>query len=141
MHKFDTFWNEILEKYENAIGVNVSSKIPDFEKFFKSLDKDEKKNFKPLLKILAHSLQFLDKLQMQNSKLDSLRQELKTSSLSADSENTKLLEKQILKLQNTCKEFVNSEEAMSKQLNLLQSKNSELEEDLNRAAKDIVELK
>lgn len=121
MDKFDDFWTTILKKYEK-VTTNMNSDVPDFERLFKSLSKPEKRSFKPFLKILAHSLQFLDKIAVLESKLDALKEELKLASDSQSLEKTKLLERQILKLQNNCKEFINSEEIMKKQLNYMQQK-------------------
>lgn len=141
MVKFDKFWSEVLDKYDKVVRSNMNPKVPDFERLFKSLDKPEKRHFKPFLKILAHSLQFLDKLETVESKMDALKEELRISTESQDLEKIKLLERQIIKLQNNCKDFINSEETMKRQLNYMQEKNAELDEDMNRAAKEILELK
>ena len=141
MQKFDKFWTEILDKYEKVVSSEMNPNVPDFEKLFKSLERPEKRHFKPFLKILAHSLQFLDKLQTQNTKIESLKSEIKTNALALETEKSKLLEKQILKLQNNCKDFIMSEETMKKQLNYMQDKNKELEEDIERYTNDISELK
>lgn len=141
MQKFDKFWTELLEKYEKVVSSEMNPNVPDFEKLFKSLERPEKRHFKPFLKILAHSLQFLDKLQMQSNKIESLKAELKTNALALEVEKSKLLEKQIIKLQNNCKDFIMSEDTMKKQLNYMQEKNKELEEDLEKSANDISEFK
>lgn len=141
MQKFDKFWNEMLEKYEKVVSSEMNPNVPDFERLFKSLERPEKRHFKPFLKILAHSLQFLDKLQSQSNKLESLKSEVKSNALALEVEKSKLLEKQILKLQNNCKDFIMSEDTMKKQLNYMQEKNKELEEDLEKSANDLSELK
>ena len=141
MQKFDKFWSEMLEKYEKVVSSEMNPNVPDFERLFKSLERPEKRHFKPFLKILAHSLQFLDKLQTQSNKLESLKSEVKSNALALEVEKSKLLEKQILKLQNNCKDFIMSEDTMKKQLNYMQEKNKELEEDLEKSANDLIELK
>lgn len=101
MVKFDKFWTEILEKYDNVVKSGMNPNVPDFERLFKSLDRPEKRNFKPFLKILAHSLQFLEKMQTMDRTIDSLKEEAKVNLQALDLEKQKLLEKQILKLQNS----------------------------------------
>lgn len=141
MEKFDQFWTDILKKYEKVTNSQMNPKVPDFEKLFKSLSKPEKRKFKPFLKILAHSLQFLDKMENLDTKLNNLKEELKASIESQSVDKIKMLENQILKLQKNCKNFISSEESMKKQLQFMQEKNKELDKDLDRAAKEILELK
>ena len=99
MDKFDAFWAEVLTKYDGVVSKGMNPNIPDFERLFKSLEKQEKRLFKPFLKILAHSLQFLDKISNLDSKLTCLKSELSTIQNSVEIDKTKLLEKQIIKLQ------------------------------------------
>lgn len=99
MVKFDNFWTEILNKYEKVTNSNMNPNVPEFEKLFKTLSKPEKKHFKPFLKILAHSLQFCDKMSSLDSKLEGLKSELKSAIDNQNSEKSKLLENQIIRLQ------------------------------------------
>jgi chromosome segregation ATPase len=112
-----------------------------FEKLFKSLDKFEKKNFKPFLKILAHSLQFLDKLQTVDEKLEALKKEIDHEKRDKEVEKTKLMERQIIKLQNNCKDFIMAEETLKSQLEYMRGKNTDLEEELAASKKNYTHLK
>lgn len=141
MVKFDKFWSDILQKYEKVTNSSMNPNVPDFEKLFKSLSKPEKKNFKPFLKILAHSLQFLDKMMSLDTKLEGLKKELKASLESQDQEKIKMLETQIINLQKNCKDFITSEDVMKRQIQYLQEKNKELDNDMDKAAHEILEYK
>jgi hypothetical protein len=141
MVKFDNFWTEVLKKYEKVTNSNMNPNVPEFEKLFKSLTKPEKKNFKPFLKILAHSLQFCDKMFNLDYKLESLKNELKTAIDNQNTGKSKLLENQIIKLQKNCQDFINSEEMLKRQLQYMQEKNKELDDDINKAAKDLLDYK
>ena len=123
------------------MSAGMNHNIPDFERLFKSLEKQEKKIFKPFLKILAHSLQFLDKLNTLNGKMVSLKTELEMMQNKVNNEKTQLLEKQIIKLQKNCNDFISSEDRMKTQLKHLQDQNSSLETEVENAAGDILELK
>lgn len=114
----------------------MNPSVPEFEKLFKTLSKQEKKNFKPFLKILAHSLQFVDKLSSVNNKYEALKEEMASEQRDKEMQKVHLMEKQIIKLQNSCKDFIMSEESFKGQLEYMQQKNQDLEKELKITKKN-----
>jgi hypothetical protein len=57
---------------------NLDKSIPNFKSLFSKLDNNEKLRFKPILQIVAHSLQFLKKINTLDESYNFLQKDYKT---------------------------------------------------------------
>lgn len=76
IQKFKEFWDFILMEHETVLS-NLDKNIPNFKALFSKLDADEKIRFKPILQIVAHSLQFLKKIMTLDQSYNFLQKDYK----------------------------------------------------------------
>lgn len=142
IQKFKEFWDFILMEHETVLS-NLDKNIPNFKALFSKLNADEKARFKPILQIVAHSLQFLKKIMTLDQSYNFLQKDYKkfvsTTNQSFDqiSENDKnkaeMLEQQLVIMQNECVKLREKEAAAKAQVR-------QLEQEL-KATENIAELK
>lgn len=74
--KFKEFWEFILMENQPVLN-NLDKSIPNFKSLYSKLDADEKQKFKPILQIVAHSLQFLKKIKTLDESYNFLSKDYK----------------------------------------------------------------
>lgn len=116
---------------------NLDKSIPNFKALFSKLNADEKVRFKPILQIVAHSLQFLKKiisldesynfLQKDYKKFTSTTNESIDQSLTMEKSKLETLEKQLSIMQEECTKLRDKETASKNQIRQLEQelKNAE----------------
>lgn len=101
--KFKEFWDFILMDHQHVLN-NLDKNIPNFKSLFSKLDANEKQRFKPILQIVAHSLQFLKKIISLDESYNLISKTNQTFDMI--SENGKgtveILEKQLSIMQDEC---------------------------------------
>jgi len=87
--------------YEHVLN-NLDKNIPNFKVLFNKLDSNEKHRFKPILQIVAHSLQFLKKIISLDESYNFMSKTTKTFDMIKESDKGKveMLEKQLSIMQD-----------------------------------------
>ncbi|CAI2387385.1 unnamed protein product [Moneuplotes crassus] len=115
INKFKEFWDFILMDHEKVLN-NLDKNIPSFKSLFNKLDANEKQRFKPILQIVAHSLQFLKKIVSLDESYNFIANVNETYDMvnSNDHDKAELLQKQLSIMQDECTKL-REREAHSKQ--------------------------
>lgn len=116
---------------------NLDKSIPNFKALFSKLNADEKARFKPILQIVAHSLQFLKKIISLDESYNFLQKDYKNftsttnesidQSLTMEKSKLETLEKQLSIMQEECSKLRDKEAASKTQIRQLEQelKNAE----------------
>jgi len=125
INKFKEFWDFILMEHE-AVLSNLDKSIPNFKSLFSKLDQDEKSRFKPILQIVAHSLQFLKKIMALDERYNFLETDyqkfVSTTNTSlnqftdVDKNRAEMFEKQLNIMQEECVKLRKKEQESKKKL-------------------------
>ena len=127
--KFGEFWEFILMDNERVLS-NLDKSIPNFKSLFSKLNVDEKAKFKPILQIVAHSLQFLKKIISLDESYNFLQKDYKNfasttndsidQSLTMEKSKLETLEKQLSIMQEECTKLRDKETASKCQIRQLE---------------------
>jgi len=106
---------------------NLDKNIPNFKSLFNNLDANEKQRFKPILQIVAHSLQFLKKIVSLDKSYNFISKVNQTFDMINENDKGKveILEEQLSIMQDECgklreKEAIAKEKVMEMERKLKQ---------------------
>ena len=140
INKFDDFWKKVLDDHDSVLS-NLDPQIPIFKNLMKTLTQPERGRFKPILQIVAHSLQFLKKIisldksyQTEQLKLSSFTKMTNDSFQTVEKiekDKNEFMNKQIENLNHEVYKYKQRELDLKSKIKQFESENEQLESQLH----------